>query len=444
MTPDADGRLTVRTGVSALPVTIRDQRLRVVHTGLGNAGFALQAGSYIVSVALPGNQYLQRTVTVSPGHAYVVDLAADDRPVAPLSRVTPAVRDPVRLVSAAHGEVPADWTMTLQLPQPPLEFRLHGPIRIGSIDQMGHLQHMDVRLPAGGPYWVRVTTPTASVLLALPATPRAGARCLLVRDDAAEGLALAAYPSSQLAQLAAQYLLFQDAERGALLFPGETIGRLLRQRRADPFAPVVGLYLLLRGDDDEQRLRDWPARLAAAYPWLADGPAIAAEQHAARGEHRAAATYLVQAASRGIPLFTAGFSVLVARLRHYGSDGPARAALDQTQRRAVDTAGARYAAVAPYADLAAVTTTLRGLPTQSDTASELARLLRERANLGELRRRADAGDPEAANELARSLRDRGDLLDALAVLARLADAGDPEAANELARSLRDRGDLHES
>jgi hypothetical protein len=62
-----------------------------------------------------------------------------------------------------------------------------------------------------------------------------------------------------------------------------------------------------------------------------------------------------------------------------------------------------------------------------------------------LRRRADAGDREAAHQLVTLLRERGDLDEALAVLRRAADAdtGDWDTRRQLVELLRERGDLDE-
>ena len=63
-------------------------------------------------------------------------------------------------------------------------------------------------------------------------------------------------------------------------------------------------------------------------------------------------------------------------------------------------------------------------------------LLRAVGDAAGLVRRADAGDPSAAQRLAWLLAERGDELE----LARRADAGDPSAAEHLARLLAERGD----
>ncbi|WP_344350344.1 hypothetical protein [Catellatospora coxensis] len=100
-------------------------------------------------------------------------------------------------------------------------------------------------------------------------------------------------------------------------------------------------------------------------------------------------------------------------------------------------------------DIAGVVTVLRHRANADDAsaARELTRLLRERGDVdgavAVLRRRADAGDREAARELAGLLRECGDVDGAVAVLRRRADAGGWEAARELALLLRELGDVGE-
>jgi tetratricopeptide (TPR) repeat protein len=73
----------------------------------------------------------------------------------------------------------------------------------------------------------------------------------------------------------------------------------------------------------------------------------------------------------------------------------------------------------------------------------LAGLLREQGNLNQLRRRADGDDRFAAEQLAGLLREQGNLDEAIAVLRPRADADEGYAARQLARLLHEQGNLDE-
>ena len=87
---------------------------------------------------------------------------------------------------------------------------------------------------------------------------------------------------------------------------------LLQHKFRDPIGAAVGGYFLLRLGRFG-RLREWAANLANNFGWLPDGAIIDAwlHLHMARerndnGEYTLARNRLLDAASRGLPLYTEG------------------------------------------------------------------------------------------------------------------------------------------
>jgi hypothetical protein len=272
-------------------------------------------------VTLPGNRTVEETVDARAGHTHWLDLVPDDE--GPVSRPVPALTDPVVPVSKGPGDLPPGWRVALLRVRPPTELvdaGLEPDVR--SVWQ----RQVELGLPGDRAYFADVSTLDSRCTVALPGRRR----CVLVHD-AGETVA---YPADRLAQLATQYLAFEDSEAGALLFPNGV------QERMDPFGAVAGGYLFLRlGRLD--RLAGWPERLAARLPWLPDGAVIAGERAALSGDHGAAVEFFLAAAARGLPVFTDGFSILVSRLRQYEHE----------------LAGA-YGRLAPHVDFGAPTTTI--------------------------------------------------------------------------------------
>ncbi|HVS13675.1 MAG TPA: hypothetical protein VMV46_07115 [Thermoanaerobaculia bacterium] len=93
---------------------------------------------------------------------------------------------------------------------------------------------------------------------------------------------------------------------------------LLYAKYSDPVAAAVGGYFLLK-TNDLARLHDWARNLADGFDWMSDGAVIHAWQilgearsdTAARGGPPAAArARLLEAAGRGVPIYTEGLRLL--------------------------------------------------------------------------------------------------------------------------------------
>jgi hypothetical protein len=207
------------------------------------------------------------------------------------------------------------------------------------------------------PHWLQIEAEWATprVVAVPPADPGAGLGAEVAvygreTDDDPMGVAVRgpnATADALLGFLAAG--AFGQARRVGGRF-AEDAERLFREKRRDPSSAAVAGYFLLQADLD--RLHDWTENLASWFPWLPDGAVIRAWHllHLG-GDARAAAARerLVEAARRGIPLFTRGLRLLVDGLRLFAdrdpADGPVSDAL---------------AAVRPYAEAAdwSATTTL--------------------------------------------------------------------------------------
>jgi hypothetical protein len=88
--------------------------------------------------------------------------------------------------------------------------------------------------------------------------------------------------------------------------------QLLFEKMRDPTgAAVAGYYLLKTGHFDS--LHDWTRNLADWFPWLPDGAVIRAWHvwRQERSDYEEARERLLQAAGRGIPLYTQGLRLLL-------------------------------------------------------------------------------------------------------------------------------------
>lgn len=106
---------------------------------------------------------------------------------------------------------------------------------------------------------------------------------------------------------------------------------MLHQKTIDPYAALVGAYLLLRlGRFDLMRI--WSRNLADWFPFLPDGCVIWALQAVReRKDSKEATKYLLEASKRGHPIFTEGLKLLSQGLRLIGEPGE-KALADLSQK----------------------------------------------------------------------------------------------------------------
>lgn len=108
---------------------------------------------------------------------------------------------------------------------------------------------------------------------------------------------------------------------------------LLLAKKNDPYAATVGAYLLLRLKRFDN-LHSWAKNLADGFSFLPDGCIIWAWQmmHQQSPDRSEIGKYLLQAAERGLPIYSDGLRMLLDGLRLLGSEG--QAARDQLLERA--------------------------------------------------------------------------------------------------------------
>jgi hypothetical protein len=108
-------------------------------------------------------------------------------------------------------------------------------------------------------------------------------------------------------------------------------------------------------------MHDWPQNLERWFDWLPDGAVIAGERALHAGDDGVADQYFIEAARRGVPVFTEGLGLLARRLRG----------------RALETVGGkRVLDVARFAASGRLTVTLRSFDPLDPTASSRRRRLR--------------------------------------------------------------------
>ena len=124
------------------------------------------------------------------------------------------------------------------------------------------------------------------------------------------------------ADLLLRYLQEGQLAQGDVLTASEQQVReaLLNLKWDDPIAAAVGAYALLRFND-LSRLKGWTEDLSSRFAWLPDGIAIRGEYLARIGEHNQALTLFIDLPSRGLPVFSDGFSYIIDRLRLYTGHG---------------------------------------------------------------------------------------------------------------------------
>ena len=123
-----------------------------------------------------------------------------------------------------------------------------------------------------------------------------------------------------------------DLARG--LAPNVLAERSLNAKIAAPRIAALGAYFLLRvGDFD--RLHDWPDNLSNWQPWLPDGPVISAWQRLRSPDPDldVVRRLLLEAESRGMPIYTEGVRLLKDGLELFARDPEADWDVEEPHRR---------------------------------------------------------------------------------------------------------------
>jgi hypothetical protein len=121
--------------------------------------------------------------------------------------------------------------------------------------------------------------------------------------------------------------------------------QMLKDKFTDPVAAAVAGYFLL-GVGEHSRLHDWTRNLAEYFPWLPDGPVIRAYHVLSQDDPDMTEVRqrLLQAAQRGIPLYTQGLRMLFDGLTMLSTSTQGN---DPTLKQALQTVR-QYAATARW------------------------------------------------------------------------------------------------
>ncbi|MBB3753768.1 hypothetical protein FHT44_006290 [Mycolicibacterium sp. BK634] len=202
---------------------------------------------------------------------------------------------------------------------------------LGSGDSHGDPVFVQVRLPG-------MTSPIIALpLISAPST----ARCEVIIDGAPGGKGVSTWPGELAAATAAGYLVAGRADRAlsALDLVEETI-----QPEQDPLRALVRGYCLLKLNQTAG-IASWCDELASRIPGLPDTAVIAGLVASRNGRREKAREWLTLAATRGVPIFTEGLSLLTAEVQALGGV----------------TGSGSVCGLALQADFGALCTTLDGL-----------------------------------------------------------------------------------
>ncbi len=205
--------------------------------------------------------------------------------------------------------------------------------------------------PAAALRYVQAVQPgRPTVNIALPTSAQAGCRVVVRREPDR-------YWIEVHLEHAEANLLLGYQRNAAPHEEAVTAERLLAGKLDDPIAAALGAYTLLRFGDLE-RLHGWPANLRSWFPWLPDGAALHGEQLARQGDHDAALAAFLDAAGRGLPVWSDGIDYLSRRLELYAGARQDFSAADMERAEGVL---ARLRPLVSRVDFSHPITTLGGL-----------------------------------------------------------------------------------
>jgi hypothetical protein len=344
--------------------------LELVTTTPTDQEVQVPAGQYLLSSTLPSGERSLGVAEVSPGELEHVELAPETAPAA--GEAAPETPPAPELESLGPttdgGETGADAVEAPAKLEPfflrylavsgdsvePLDVATE----VASGCEGGATVDLVVRVPgSAGVVFVQLAAQGEVPLsVALPANGMTGSQSCRVTVATKPLFAVVSLPESPLVDAVARYIHSGNLQEAANV--AAEAEELLRRKMADPFGAALGGYALLRLHE-LTRLHDWPHNLAAAFPWLADGPIIAAEAAALAGDHSVAVGLFCEAGRRGLPVFADGFSMLASRLREY--DQPEKPP-GITPELAADVArlAKRLVPLAPLIDFSRISLAIRG------------------------------------------------------------------------------------
>jgi hypothetical protein len=315
------GRLKVSVATSDpytfdAPISVIDSStLQLVKTSTCNEEISLPVGTYVVSTTLPSGER-------STGVAEVV---SDELAELALSLAEPAAAPPppaLESLGPAGGAVtrsaaaPAPWHVRFHVRTHEGAYELDEPT-VSVVSRTPERVELEVSASGDGLLFAQVATPGETPLnVALPIYgPTMSQRCRLTIEPGQPNTVVnVSLPDNPKVDAVARYLNGGHLREAADLSTDAEL--LLQAKMADPFGAAIGGYALLRlGRLDA--LHDWPLNLANWFEWLPDGAVIAGEASALAGDHETAIELVCETGRRGLPVFSAGLSLLASRLREY-------------------------------------------------------------------------------------------------------------------------------
>ncbi len=294
--------------------------MQLVETTLCDEEVSVPAGKYILSSTLPTGERSVAYADVSEGKHEEVNLVAlEQLPVPGSETATPGLES-LGPPKPAPSPVPTveEWFLRFVCvgPQGVEDARVET-----NVEKSGKDGTVELTLrPEGIPGVIFVQVAAVGHVPQNAALPVNGmttsGSCRLTVETAGQLTPLVSLPDNPLVDAVARYIHTGALGEAARLAPQAE--KLLAAKMADPYGAALGGYALLRLHE-LGRLHDWSTNLANLFPWLADGAIVAGEKAALEGDQVTAATWMADAARRGLPAFADGFSMLTSRLREYGS-----------------------------------------------------------------------------------------------------------------------------
>jgi hypothetical protein len=316
-----------------LPIEVRKLNLAIVARSVISQPVDVPPGTYYISVKMPAGQELFKEVKVGRRAQNVVKVTlAPDPEDEPPSKSQELLHF---LQKSAVRAFPVNQLETPDLLQPVVgKLRaFSGNLLRGECHDMNRdswelrslgtddLAQLDIN-GTDAVQLLQLIQPGQPVLnIVLPVSSKSGCIVVLKRfPDRSTGVNI--HLNNSMANLLWQYTERGYIQQALTTVTSDTLQqeKLLEGETSDPIAAAVRAYTILRFGELEE-LDDWTEALKNQFTWLPDGLAIRGEHLARLGEHEQALTVFLEMPTRGLPIFSDGFSYVIDRLRLYISVG---------------------------------------------------------------------------------------------------------------------------
>jgi hypothetical protein len=294
--------------------------MQLVKTALRDEEVSVPAGKYLLSSMMPtgerslavadvsGGEHeevtLEQPPAAGPGGAGPATSALESLgPPAPAAAPAPALEEWFLRYACLGPQGLEDASVQTQVEKIGTDGTVELTLRVAGVPGVVFLQ-----VAAVGQVPQNVALPVNGIT--------ASDSCRLAVGTAGQLTLSVSLPDNPLVDAVARYIQTGALRQAARL--ATQAERLLEEKMADPYGAALGGYALLRLHE-LGRLHDWSTNLANLFPWLADGAIVAGEKAALEGDQVTAASWMGEAARRGLPAFVDGFSMLASRLREYGT-----------------------------------------------------------------------------------------------------------------------------